>query len=73
MIDPKTGKSVEHTLLSVTVRDSTTWRADALATAMMVLGVEKSLLLLEKLPDVEAYFISAGSDDTFVISKSSGF
>ena len=53
-IDPKTGKSVEHSLLSVTVRDSTTWRADAIATAMMVLGVEKSLQLLEKLPGVEA-------------------
>ncbi|MDR1950784.1 MAG: FAD:protein FMN transferase [Bacteroidales bacterium] len=73
MIDPKTGKSVEHTLLSVTVRDSTTWRADALATAMMVWGVEKSLQMLEKLPNVEAYFISAGNDGTFVITKSKGF
>jgi thiamine biosynthesis lipoprotein len=72
-IDPKTGKSVEHTLLSVTVRDSTTWRADAIATAMMVWGVEKSLQMLEKLPGVEAYFISAGNDGTFVNSKSSGF
>ncbi|MDR0438056.1 MAG: FAD:protein FMN transferase [Bacteroidales bacterium] len=72
-IDPKTGKSVEHSLLSVTVRDSETWRADALATAMMVWGIEKSLQMLEKLPGVEAYFISAGSDGAFVITKSSGF
>jgi thiamine biosynthesis lipoprotein len=72
-IDPKTGKSVEHSLLSVTVRDSTVWRSDALATAMMVLGVEKSLQLLEKLPGVEAFFISAGEDGTFVITKSEGF
>jgi thiamine biosynthesis lipoprotein len=72
-IDPATGKSVEHSLLSVTVRDFATWRADALATAMMVLGVEKSLQLLEKLPGVEAYFISANDDGTFVITKSSGF
>ncbi|MCL2027766.1 MAG: FAD:protein FMN transferase [Bacteroidales bacterium] len=72
-IDPTTGKSVEHSLLSVTVRDSTTWRADALATAMMVLGVEKSLQLLEKLPGVEAFFISDNDDGTFVITKSSGF
>ena len=72
-IDPKTGKSVEHSLLSVTVRDSETWRADALATAMMVWGVEKSLQMLEKLPGVEAYFISAGNDGAFVITKSEGF
>ncbi|MDR2907271.1 MAG: FAD:protein FMN transferase [Bacteroidales bacterium] len=72
-IDPTTGKSVEHTLLSVTVRDTATWRADGLATAMMVLGVEKSLKMLEKLPGVEAYFISACADSTFVTVKSKGF
>jgi len=72
-IDPKTGKSVEHSLLSVTVRDSETWRADAIATAMMVLGVEKSLKLLEKLPGVEAFFVSAGDDGVFVTTKSAGF
>jgi thiamine biosynthesis lipoprotein len=72
-IDPKTGKSVEHSLLSVTVKDITVWRADAIATTMMVLGVEKSLELLEKLPGVEAFFISAGGDGTFETVKSSGF
>jgi thiamine biosynthesis lipoprotein len=72
-IDPTTGKSVNHSLLSVTVKDFATWRADALATAMMVLGVEKSLLLLEKLSGVEALFISANDDGTFVITKSDGF
>lgn len=72
-IDPKTGKSVEHSLLSVTVRDSITWRADALATAMMVLGVDESLKFLEKLPGVEAFFISAATDGTSIITKSKGF
>jgi thiamine biosynthesis lipoprotein len=72
-IDPTTGKSVSHSLLSVTVRGSTVWRADAIATAMMVLGVEKSLELLEKLPGVEAFFISAYDDGTFEIVKSNGF
>ncbi len=72
-INPKTGKPVEHTLLSVTVKDTEMWRADALATAMLVLGVEESMQLLKKLPGVEAYFISDGPDETFVISKSEGF
>ena len=72
-IDPKTGKPVQHSLLSVTVRDVVVWRADALATAFMVLGVEESLKLLERLPGVEAYFISAGEDGTFVITQTQGF
>ena len=73
MIDPKTGRSVEHSVLSVSVRDSTAWRADAFATAMMVLGVEKSLLLLENLCGVEALFISADDDGGFVVTQSNGF
>jgi len=72
-IDPNTGRPVDHSLLSVTVRDSYAWRADAFATAFMVLGVEKSLQLLENLPEVEAFFISAGDDGTFVITQSDGF
>ncbi len=42
-IDPATGYPVTHTLLSVTVVDTATWRADALATAFMVMGKEKAL------------------------------
>ena len=72
-IDPNTGTPVQHTLLSVTVRANETWRADALATAMMVLGVEKALQLLEHLPDVEAFFISADDNGGFVVLKSRGF
>ncbi|MCL2412714.1 MAG: FAD:protein FMN transferase [Bacteroidales bacterium] len=72
-IDPATGRSVEHSLLSVSVRDSYAWRADAFATAFMVWGVEKSLQKLEDLPGVEAFFISAGDDGTLVITQSDGF
>lgn len=45
-IDPATGKPVTHSLLSVSVIDSTAWRADALATAFMVMGLDKSLHFL---------------------------
>ena len=37
-IDPRTGMPIVHTLASVTVMDRSTMRADALATALMVLG-----------------------------------
>lgn len=50
-IDPKTGRPVEHTLLSVSVIDTASWRADALATAFMVMGLEKSLDFIKRHPD----------------------
>jgi thiamine biosynthesis lipoprotein len=40
IIDPRTGKPVTHNLASVSVIDPSTMRADALATALMVLGPE---------------------------------
>ena len=50
-IDPQTGRPVRHTLLSVTVVDSSAWRADALATAFMVMGLERSLEFIKKHPE----------------------
>jgi thiamine biosynthesis lipoprotein len=32
---------VQHSLLSVSVVDSTAWRADAMATAYMVMGLDR--------------------------------
>ena len=56
-VDPLTGYPVNHTLLSATVMASSCMRADAIATACMVLGVEKSLQMVEKMPDCECYLI----------------
>jgi FAD:protein FMN transferase len=67
-IDPSTGYPVQHTLLSATVVASNAALADAWATAFMVLGPEKSMLMLENLPGIEAYFIysdEAGNDKTW--------
>lgn len=55
-IDPFTAKPVKHTLASVTVIDQTCARADALATAMLVMGAEKAKLFALK-HDVKAYLI----------------
>jgi len=46
-IDPRTGCPVQHSLLSATVRSSSCMRADALATACMVLGHEEALQMIE--------------------------
>jgi thiamine biosynthesis lipoprotein len=49
IIDPRTGRPVRHTLASVTVVDPSCMRADALATAIMVLGPEDGLALARRL------------------------
>lgn len=55
-IDPVTGMPTRHKLASVTVLDRTSARADALATALMVLGEEKGRNFCEK-NGVAAYFL----------------
>ena len=45
-IDPRTGRPVTHNLLSATVLAEDSATADALATAMMVQGLEKSQLMV---------------------------
>jgi len=49
IIDPSTGKPVEHKLVSVTVLNHSAMNADALATGFMVLGTKKTLSLANKL------------------------
>nr|VFJ98870.1 MAG: thiamine biosynthesis lipoprotein [Candidatus Kentron sp. LFY] len=47
-IDPKTGKPVTHDLVSVTVVDRRAMRADALATALSVLGPKTGYAFAER-------------------------
>jgi thiamine biosynthesis lipoprotein len=56
-IDPKTGYPVQHNILSATVLCDECARADAFATAFMVMGLEKAKKVLEKNPDLMVYFI----------------
>lgn len=56
-IDPSTGYSISHTLLSVSVFADNCMLADAYATAFMVLGVEKSKSVLDKNKSLDAYLI----------------
>ncbi len=48
-IDPVTGKPISHTLAAVTVLHRSAMHADALATAFMVSGPEKSLALANEI------------------------
>lgn len=69
-IDPRTGYPVEHSLLSATIVAPTCMRADALATACMVLGTLPALDMIERLPDTECYLIYAMGDSTSVACSS---
>lgn len=66
-INPKTGYPVDHNLLSATVIAQTGMRADAFATAFMVLGVDKSLKLCEEIPDLECYLIYEEAGENKVV------
>jgi thiamine biosynthesis lipoprotein len=54
LIDPRTGKPISNDVASVTVIAKRCLQADALATAVSVMGVEEGLKLIESLPDTEA-------------------
>lgn len=49
LIDPRTGRPVDHALASVTVLHESCARADAYATALMVLGPNEGMALAERL------------------------
>jgi len=56
-VDPKTGYTVQHSILSSTVIAKNCMTADAYATAFMVMGLDRAKAFMEKHPEIEAYFI----------------
>jgi FAD:protein FMN transferase len=72
-IDPFTGYPVNHSMLSATIIASDCMTADALATACMVLGIEKAMKLCESTDGVEGYFIIGNKDGSWTIRYTKGF
>ena len=68
-IDPRTGYPVQHSLLSATVVSSSCMRADAFATACMVLGEEDALEMIDQAGDAACYLIVAENDSLRVIES----
>ena len=56
-INPKTGLSKKSDLLSASVIANTCAEADAYATAFMAMGFQKSKKLVDKLSNIEVFFI----------------
>jgi thiamine biosynthesis lipoprotein len=72
-INPKTGFPEKSNLLSVTIMADDCMSADAYATAMMVMGLEKSKALAEKLDNLDAFFIFANEAGELEIFYTKGF
>jgi thiamine biosynthesis lipoprotein len=70
-IDPRTGRPVSHALVSVTVLDASAMRADALATALMVLGPDEGFQLASK-HQLTVLFINKRGEG-FETLKTAGF
>jgi thiamine biosynthesis lipoprotein len=62
ILDPKTGKPVGHELISVTIVAEEGAAADALSTAVMVMGRERGQALINSLPGVEGILIWKSGD-----------
>lgn len=73
IIDPRTGYPVSNRVVSVTIIADTCAFADGLATAVMVLGAEKGLELINGLDDVEGLIIVEQSDGSLTDFYSKGF
>jgi thiamine biosynthesis lipoprotein len=70
-MDPRTGRPVRHDLASVTVVSDTCMEADALATALLVMGPEQGFRFAQS-QGIEAFFIVIGSEG-FTERSTAGF
>ena len=61
-INPKTGYSEERRILSATIVAQNCALADALATAIMALGIVDGKAVIEQIPEIEAYLVYKKED-----------
>lgn len=61
-IDPRTGYPIQHNILSATVIADNCAKADAYATAFMVLGLDSAKAVCHAHPELDAYFIYSKDD-----------
>ena len=70
IIDPRTGYTVKTDLKSVTIIADDCVTADALATAVFVLGKNRSIELIEKISGIECFLISEKAGTAEVLMSS---
>lgn len=72
-IDPRTGRPAMNDLLSASVIADDCATADALGTAMMVLGTEGAKRWLSTHPEVEGYLISDDGQSGYLVWTTAGW
>jgi thiamine biosynthesis lipoprotein len=72
-INPKTGRPVQHNLLSATVIAADCTTADAFATAFMVLGKDSAMALCKRIPDMDCYLVYTDKAGKFQVIYTDGF
>ena len=73
IIDPRTGYPVQNKVAGVTIIALDCTMADGLATAVVVMGKENGMALIEQLPDVEGLIIVRDPDGNLRGFPSTGF
>ena len=68
-LNPHTGLPVQSKILSASVRAPNCMTADAYATTLMVLPLEKGQALIAQDPELAAYWVLAQASDTTVIQS----
>jgi thiamine biosynthesis lipoprotein len=72
ILDPRNGLPVANGVVSVSIIADTCTFADGLATAIMVMGHEKGLALVNRLDNTECLIVVQKNDDTLVDYYSKG-
>jgi thiamine biosynthesis lipoprotein len=73
VLDPATGCPVENAVVGVSIAASSCTLADGLATAVMVMGVQRGLALINAMDGVEALIVEQAPDGRLVDHYSRGF
>ena len=71
-IDPRTGRPVQHNILSATVLAPSCAMADAYATSFMVMGLKEAQQILAQHPELMAYLIYTDEKGNYAIWQSEG-
>ena len=73
IIDPRTGYPVNNDVVSVSIVADTCMLADGLATAIMVMGLDHGMALINSLKEVEGFIIVRKTDDVYAHYASEAF
>jgi thiamine biosynthesis lipoprotein len=73
ILDPRSGYPISNGVVSVSIVADDCTFADGLSTAVMVLGPQKGLTLINKLDDVEGLIVTRQQDGRLIDHYSKGF